>query len=144
MRLPFPRLVLTGLLAAGAVALSAAPLGCARRESAAAQGIEKHIYTVRGEIVALPDPGNPTSELQVRHEAIPHFRGGGAELGMNTMIMPFPLAEGLSLEGLSEGQPVTLTFEVDFDVERDTLTGYRATKIEPLPEDTVLDWTPLP
>jgi hypothetical protein len=138
------RFVLIGAVAAGAVAPLGALSGCAKRQPAVASTIEKHTYTVRAQIVTLPEPGSPTGELQVRHEAMPHFRAGGGELGMNTMIMPFPLAEGLSLSGLSVGQKIDLTFEVDFDTAKDALAGYRATKIEPLPDSTELDWTPLP
>jgi len=136
-------LFLIGAVAVSAIGLST-QIGCAKREPASASTVEKHTYSVRAQIVALPRTDDPTSELQVRHEAMPHFRAGGGQLGMNTMIMPFPLAEGLSLSGLHEGQKVTLHFEVDFDTAADTLTGYRATRVEPLPEDTVLDWTPLP
>lgn len=137
------RLVLIGAVAVSAIA----PLtltGCAKREGAAESTVEQHTYTVRAQIVALPDPTSPAGELQVRHEAIPHFRAGAGELGMNTMVMPFPLRDGLSLAGLHEGQKINLTFEVDFDTAKDALTGYRATAIEPLPDSTELDWTPLP
>lgn len=136
------KIVLIGALAVSAI-IPVVPAGCARRQPEDASTIEKHAYTVRGQIVALPSGDGPVREIQVRHEAIPHFRAGGGKLGMNTMVMPFPLVEGLLTSGLREGQKITLHFEVDFDTAADTLTGYRATGIELLPEDTALDWTPL-
>lgn len=119
--------------------------GCARRQPPSNEPtIEKHVYTVRGQVIALPSADAPAAEFQVRHEAIPHFRASATELGMDTMAMPFPLAEGLSLVGVKVGDKVTVTFEVDFDSDAGRPAGYRATKVEPLPPETELDWTPLP
>jgi hypothetical protein len=98
---------------------------------------------VRGQVVQVPVAGAPTSEFQVRHEPIPHFVGQGGALGMDTMIMPFPLADGLSLDGIDEGTKVELTFEVDFNTADQSLVGYRAVAVSVLPADTALDFTPM-
>ena len=119
--------------------------GCKRQESAAAPQpqVRKDLYTVRGIVTELPSPDAPLAEFKVRHEAMPHFRAEGGKLGMDTMIMPFPLATGLSLDGLKVGDQIMLSFEVDFDPETDRLLGYRATGVQPLPSGTILDFTPL-
>ncbi len=128
-------------LAAAAMLGAAGLSACAEKPQAPGAPVyAKHTYTVRAQVVALPDPANPAAEFQVHHEPIPHFNAGGGNLGMNAMIMPFPVAEGLSLSALRAGQKITLTFEVDFDEARDSIVTYRATKVEPLPDDTALDF----
>jgi len=124
--------------------------GCAKKSegSKAPEGqagtIHKDLYVVRGEVRGLPDPANPATELTIRHESIAHFRGPGGRLGMNTMTMPFPVAEGVSLEGIGVGDAVEFTFEVDFDTEKDRPSGFRLTEIRRLGEGTALEFTPLP
>jgi hypothetical protein len=138
---------LTGLaaLCVCLVATTGTP-GCAKKESkdpdkAAEAAIRRHRYTVRGAIVALP---TPQQDLVVRHEAMPHFVAENGVMGMDTMSMDFPTVEGLALEGFKPGDPVEMDFEVDFDVVTGKLLGYRATAVRPLPEGTMLDFTPLP
>lgn len=103
--------------------------------------LRKDRYTVRGQVAMLPTPGNPASEFQVRHEAIPHFVGQDGELGMDTMTMPFPLADGLVLPSVKVGDKVELTFEVDYDTALKQLTGYRAVGATILPPETELDFS---
>ena len=55
---------------------------------------------------------------------------------MNSMIMPFPLGEGVSLEGFTIGQPVEFDWEVDWEGS----PPYYITSLRPLPDDTVLDF----
>ncbi len=140
--------VLTALL----VALGAsAPPGCAQKSDESAQtsteaseNIRRDLYVVRGEVRRVPIAGEPAAEFVVHHEAIPHYRASEGRLGMNVMSMPFPLAPGLSLEGVSIGDKVEVTFEVEFDTEKDQPVAYRATKVELLPSETELNFTPLP
>lgn len=136
--------VMSILCVAGVAASPLMLAGCKRAPEAEANKIRQDRYTVRGEITQLPTPGAPLVEFSVRHEAMPHFRGQGGELGMDTMNMPFPLKEGVSLEGFAVGDKVELAFEVDFDAATDALLGYRATGLTKLPAETVLDFTPLP
>lgn len=101
---------------------------------------EAHIiaYTVRGRISQLPVVGRPASELMIHHEPIPSFLNGGKVVGMSSMTMPFPPSEGLSLEGLRLGQAVEMTFEVTYDPENETPRNIQATKLTPLPDETIL------
>lgn len=132
----FALAVVTVLLGAGA--------GCKERGAPSGKSpVRLDVYVVRGQIVQLPDPGDARREFQVRHEPIPHFRGQGGELGMDTMTMPFPLGPGLALDGLSPGDVVELKFEVEFDPAADRLLGYRATSVTKLPAETPLDFTPM-
>lgn len=117
---------------------------CANEEPAQTQqakGVEQHEYTVRARVTALPDPANPMSEFSAHHEEIPDFHGQGGERGMKAMVMPFPLDENLSLEGLEVGDIVALTFVVDYNADEDRLLGYCATRWEKLPPDTKLNLT---
>lgn len=91
----------------------------------------------------LPDPQNPALEFQVRHEAMPHFRGQDGELGMDTMTMAFPLTSGLKLDGLAVGDAIELRFEVDFDASTRQMKDYRATGFTKLDAGTKLDFTRL-
>ena len=96
-------------------------------------------YTVRGQVVSLPTAND---DLMVHHEAIPEYRSA-AGVGMDVMTMPFPLGEGVSLEGVEPGDKVSITFSVDYKVGWSPI-GYRVIAIEELPADTELDFTPLP
>lgn len=95
-------------------------------------------YTVRGEIVQLPDPDNPMAEFQVRHEAIDDFvNRQGEVVGMNAMTMGFPaLASDVSLDDLTIGGKVEMTFTVDWT--NDPAMVVR--RIETLDPDTPLEF----
>ncbi|MFG0293152.1 MAG: copper-binding protein [Phycisphaerales bacterium JB050] len=96
-------------------------------------------YTVRGQVVSLPTADD---DLMVHHEAIPEFRKPSGT-GMKTMTMPFPLGKGISLDGIEPGDKVNIAFAVDYE-EGWSPIAYRVTKIEELPADTQLDFTPQP
>jgi len=94
-------------------------------------------YTTRGEIVELPLADKPATELRLRHEAIDDFQNPtGKVVGMNTMIMEFPPAKGVSLAGLKVGDKVAATFSIWWDQSPPWL----ATKIVKLPADTQLEF----
>lgn len=98
---------------------------------------EPETYTVRGEIVDLPDPEDPTSGFFVYHEAIDTFRGmDGKVVGMSSMTMPFAVDEELDLSGLERGDKVEFDLHVDWDGDPATLV----TRVEKLPPDTVLEF----
>jgi Cu/Ag efflux protein CusF len=90
-------------------------------------------YTVRGRITDLPDPAHPASGLQIQHEEIKDFLRKDGTRGMASMTMDFPVAPGVSLEGLSANDPVEFTFEVDWP-------RYQVTSITRLPPETVLEF----
>jgi hypothetical protein len=96
-----------------------------------------HRYTVRGEVSALPRPGQPGSELLIHHETVPDFvDSSGKTVEMQSMTMPFSLADGVSLVGISRGDKVELTFEVRWH----GAPPLQLTAIHKLPPDTELDF----
>ncbi|MFG0273423.1 MAG: copper-binding protein [Phycisphaerales bacterium] len=95
-------------------------------------------YTVRGEVVALPSPDNPASEMQIRHEPIPDFRSGGEVVGMRAMTMPFPVGEGVSLEDIAIGDKVEVAFETRYSPDTRMVSSYEIVSITELPADTEL------
>lgn len=109
------------------------PTAVEQTPPAEAAAPEPHVYTVRGEIVSLPEAGNPRADLRIKHEAIDNYRRGDKVVGMNAMTMPFPVAEGVSLEGLAVGDKVEFVFEVQ-------MPQYQITRITKLPADTVLEF----
>lgn len=96
-------------------------------------------YTVRGRIIQLPQPDRPASELVIHHEPVPSFMSGGEVVGMDSMQMPFPVAKGLSLAGLTVGQPIEFTFEIERD-QTGSPINVRVTRVSPLPENTMLNF----
>lgn len=117
--------------AAIAVALSAA--GCDSR-------LPVDSYTARGEVEQLPDPKDPRLELMIHHEAIPEFRGEGADRGMASMSMPFPVRKGVSLADLGVGDKVEFSFEVVCDPSTHRPKDYALTSIHKLAADTALNF----
>lgn len=92
-------------------------------------------YTIRGRIEQLPDPAVKGSMLQIHHERIEGWvNSKGETKGMNSMIMPFPPAQGVSLDGLAIGDLVE--FKAEFDYSR--LPPQRTVSITKLPPDTAL------
>lgn len=81
-------------------------------------------------------PGKPGSQFYVHHEAIAEWRRPDGTKGMNSMVMAFPLAQGVSLEGLAIGDCVELTV-TQFPGSR---VPYQTQTIKKLPTETVLDF----
>lgn len=110
---------------------------------AAATAPLQHTYTVRGRVVTVPSPERPIDDLQVHHAAIPDFKNAQDEVvvnsrgqrGMAEMVMPFPVAKGVSLEGIEPGDPVELTFVYTWS----TVPSYEVTEITELPPDAELN-----
>jgi hypothetical protein len=92
-------------------------------------------YTVRGEVVRLPEHGVPLRELVLRHEAIPDFMGqDGRVVGMESMVMPLEVAPALPLDGVRPGDKVEVVLKVDW-----ARPSYRVEQVRLLPASTVLD-----
>jgi Cu/Ag efflux protein CusF len=92
---------------------------------------------VRGEVRSLPQPDNPASAFQLRHEAIPDFVDiEGEEVGMESMTMPFPVAVERLPEGLAVGDAVEMTFRLDWEAT----PAIEVTEVKKLPAETVLDF----
>jgi len=106
-------------------------------EGVAPAGSEVHSYDIRGEIVELPDPGDPLSGLYIHHEAVDGWVSmEGEVVGMDSMTMPFPVADDLSFEGIEAGDKVTFTLQVAYDGD----PTFQVTRVEKLPDDTELDF----
>ncbi|HUO85947.1 MAG TPA: copper-binding protein [Thermoanaerobaculia bacterium] len=134
-------------LHAAVAALALVLAGCAadREERGAAPadgepaGADVAIYDVRGVVLALPDPARPRAGMRIRHEAIDDFAGiDGEVVGMDSMTMVFPLAEGVGVGGIEVGDQVAFTLEVEWEGE----PPYRLTHLEELPPGTELEFRP--
>lgn len=118
------------LVLVAAVFPTLAICGCERTPAAVAGPT----HTVRGRVMKLPVAGDPSSSFSVFHEDIPQWLRPDGTRGMNAMIMPFPLAKGVSLESIS------LDDAVELSVQQYT-TGplpYEATAVRKLSSDTQL------
>ena len=144
MSLPVPlrpiaaRGAAAGVLAAVAV-VAVALVACAGGGAGgpAPGGGDVSRYETRGVVVRLPDPADPLTDLVIRHEAIDDFRGiDGEVVGMHSMSMAFPVADGVDLAGVEPGAKVAFTLEVEWEGE----PPYRVTRIEALPADTELEF----
>ncbi len=96
-------------------------------------------YTVRGRVMALPDPAT-NAALQIHHEEIPTFVGkDGTVKGMKEMIMEFAwVAPGVLPEKLAAGDAVEMTFEVRWNASPRTLV----TALTKLPDSSPLNLKP--
>ena len=121
-----PLLALVAIAAFGACA--------AEPDATAADGPDQATvqrYETRGVVSRLPSESAPA--LYVRHETIPDFVGFDGEVAaMDSMTMPFPLAEGIDLAGIEPGDKVAFTLEVEWEGD----DPYRISRIEELPPDT--------
>ncbi|HYG63613.1 MAG TPA: copper-binding protein [Thermoanaerobaculia bacterium] len=76
-----------------------------------------HRFTVRGQVTQLPSPQDPGA-LYLQHEAIDGWVDrNGQVVGMDPMNMPFPLGDGVPLEGIAAGDVVEATVRVDWEAE---------------------------
>lgn len=92
-------------------------------------------YTVRGELVSLPEPGG-TGQLSLRHEAIDEFAdASGKVVGMGSMVMPFDVAAGLALGELRPGDKVEARIAVGWSPAL-----LQVVELRKLPADTVLEY----
>lgn len=108
---------------------------------------EPDVYSgIRGEIAQLPDPNTPNSELKIRHEQIRDFKTKDGTIsvspkgiaGMASMTMPFPLGEGMSLDGYSVGDKVEFDFVVNWG--GGSAPAWYITRMDKLPADTVINY----
>jgi hypothetical protein len=126
----FVRLAVGSAAAAAIVALPTLP-ACEKKASAPAAG---PTHTVRGRVMALPVPGDPSSAFSLFHETIPDWLRPDGSRGMNAMVMPFPLARGVSIDGIAVGDAVEV-------VVKQYTTGplpYETVAVKRLPEGTPL------
>lgn len=94
-------------------------------------------YTVRGVVTKLPAESGGDKSMYIRHAPIPDYKNEHGEVvGMQTMTMPFPVGEGVSLEGVTPGDPVEFTFTVQWK----PVGRYEIVSIEKLPAGTEIDF----
>jgi len=118
--------------ALGAAMFAALSIGAACRAKNASTDQPVKRYTVRAEVVSLPT--EPGGGLTLRHESVPDFTDvTGAVVGMDSMVMPFPVARGVSLENLSPGAKVEVVFSVDW-----AQGLYQIERLRTLPSETTL------
>ncbi|HKI05570.1 MAG TPA: copper-binding protein [Thermoanaerobaculia bacterium] len=88
-------------------------------------------YTLRAQVVKPPDAGG----LYIYHEAIDDWVGrDGKVSGMDTMAMPFPVAQGVPLDGIQANDKVEVKLHVDWSSDRPA----EITAIRELPPETQL------
>lgn len=144
-----------GALCVTLFATSVSLLGCGEQPANDNTAIDfndsAQTYRVRGVIVQTPSKGPPPRDLKIHHEHIPDFIGANGKVyvnkhgvpGMAAMVMPFPeIAEGVSLEGLEQGDKIAFEFKVNWV---DTPGGGRSPRwlvsaIEPLPADAEISY----
>lgn len=96
-----------------------------------------HTYSLRGEIVSLPDSADPASELRIRHEAIHDFKDAKGNIDpMHAMTMSFSPATESTLDGLAVGDAV----EFEFHMHYAPSLQMQADAFNKLPEGTELNF----
>lgn len=94
---------------------------------AAAAGGSRH--TVRAAVVALP---GADGMLHLHHEAIDDFPGqDGKPMGMDSMVMPFPVVKDLPLAGVAVGDRIEATLIVNWKAD----PSVQVIEVKELPAD---------
>ena len=106
---------------------------------AAGCGTKGRNYTVRALVVQAPDANNVVAKsaggLYLYHEPIDDWVGrDGKRDGMDTMAMPFPVAAGVPLAGVTANDKVEVTLHVDWTADR----AIEITRLRKLPANTRL------
>jgi Cu/Ag efflux protein CusF len=130
-----PRALGAGLVVFGLLGAA----GCEQKKPAAATeyGPAEHTYTVRGEVVELPQADNPMTGFRVKHEPIREYKDReGKVVGMGTMTMSFTPGPGVSLEGIEKGDKVELVWEMWYRPRM----RERVVSVKELPAETVMEY----
>ena len=114
-------------LACGAFLIST--LGCGPKAEPGGRD-----YTVRAQVV---QPPSETTGLYLYHEAIDDWVGRDGKVeGMDTMAMPFPVAQDVPLEGLQANDKVEVKLHVNWTSDKPV----EIREIQKLPPDTKLEF----
>ena len=105
-------------------------VGCAPEVES---GATRTTYSVRGVVMQISPEENM---VVIHHEAIRDFIGADGRIeSMPAHQMEFPLAAGVSLEGVKLSQKVQIMFEVWWAPD----PGYELTELRPLDPETPLE-----
>lgn len=108
--------------------------GCRPAEKADEKSAAARDYQVNGLVGSIAADGR---EIQIHHEAIVEFFGiDGKQEPMESMSMPFPVADPALVKGIATGDRINFTFRVDWEGKRPLVV----TRIEKLPEETRLEF----
>lgn len=117
---------------------SSGPAAADSAASDSSEGVDR--YEVRGRIEGIQNEAGDAPRLRIWHERIESFRTySGRVEPMDAMVMEFPVAEGVAIDDLAEGDGVRFTFEMRWQGPQ---RGYKVTSIDPLPAGTELDLEP--
>lgn len=98
------------------------------------------VYTgIQGELKSMPTEGMAGGDAQIRHMQIVDFKGADGSIpetadgipGMRSMTMPFPMADGVSLDGFAVGDKIEFDFAVSWDGARPSWEVTRLVKLDP-------------
>ncbi len=101
---------------------------------------------ILGQITMLPVEGDASKELKIKHVQIPTFKTKEGKIninskgvaGMASMTMPFPVGQGVSLDGIAVGDKVKFSFQVNWGGAG---PAWEVTKIEKMDPLTIIDYT---
>ena len=106
-------------------------------KSAASQQGTTYTYHLRGIIKGLPQSGQLPPSLTIKVGPIIHWVGlSGKVEPMMAMTMPYQLAHGVTLNGITTGEKVAFTYQVNWTADRMVIT-----QIKPLPANTVINFS---
>lgn len=133
---------LTAALTIAVLCVTAALPGCdskpsaqPARKAAAPDMPPDQTYTVRGVVRSSPLASSKFAETRIEHEAIDGFVNlNGQVVGMNSMIMDFPLDGSIDAGSIKPGDKVEVTFSVWWKGD----PKWMATRIKPLDPATEL------
>lgn len=132
-----PRKALGGVLALSLVIAGCDRSPAERADPAKVRGEPDAVYVTRGRIERLPGDDAGPREILIQHEPVPEFTNAeGIVVGMNVMIMPFPVSPGVSVEGMAVGDPVEFEWAVWWT---SAARGWEIRAITALPKDTPLN-----
>ena len=104
------------------------------KSSASRQGTT-YTYHLRGIIKGLPQPGQLPQSLTIKVGPIAHWVGlSGKVEPMMAMTMPYQIAHGVTLNGITTGDKVAFTYKVNWTADRMVIT-----QIKLLPANTVIN-----
>ena len=151
-RITLASLILGSTLMLGACSDSTAPTSNEAPQSQAdsantpAEAAPDVYENILGQITMLPIANDPSTELKIHHQQIVNFKTKDGTInvnskgvsGMPSMTMPFPTADGLSLDGLAVGDKIAFTFQVNWS---GTGPAWEVTKIEKVDPATEIDFS---